>query len=321
VHEGDDRTAEPSAAAVDRLRDAVGGRTDALRARTGIDLTIVDALLRVGADRAAVEAISDYQRALRAYAADVDRAVAGAAAEAEAEAVIATILADGGLDLAAPASAASAPPAASVDAGDEPDAAGPRAAPPRSRPVRRALVGALTAAVVLGAALATPGLRPSPQAGLAAAELEAREELAVARERLSALQAAPSAAATVTAEARELHDRIFALSSTALEREVVREQIRELLDLEQVALEEVAPDEPLALELIEEIRAIRTSLDLDLPLPARPEVPPLDLPDVDARPDPGALDLPAPADGPLPPPGLPLPEAAPGMPGAVPPAP
>jgi hypothetical protein len=246
----------PSDAEIGRFRDALAERGDAYRTRTAIELTFVDVLLRMGATEDAASVLDEYQSVLRAYSADVDLLLARSIADGDGDG-------DG-------ADSTSREPTADV------------VPEPRVRPLRRALVGALLSAVIAAAVIA-PAWRDSDIDGarLASAELEAQEELTVARLRLSALQQAPAAERSVTEEARALHEQILALPDEALGREVVREQIRELLDLERAALEVVADANPEAHDLLDEIRAIRTSLRLDapaavLPTPATPTEEPTD---------------------------------------------
>jgi hypothetical protein len=263
------RRSPPTEAEVKRLRAALAERGDAIRTRTSIELTFVDTLLRMGAAEGAGDVLDEYRSVLRAYTSDVEQLLAeqpSAGADEQPSA---------GADEAEPASPSDTVCAPGADDG------------PRARPLRRALVGALLSAVIAAAVLA-PAWQGSDvgETRLAAAELAAREELAIARQRLAALQQAPAPERSVTAEARALHDQILALPGEALGREVVREQIRELLDLEHRALEDVAPHNPEALDLIDEIRAIRASLELDQPtdLPLQTELPTAPPVDPDAPP-------------------------------------
>lgn len=305
--EGSDPAAvqTPSPAATDRLRDAMRRSTGELRRRTEADLGMADGLLRAGAQRAAAEALNDYQRVLRAHAAELERMVVDAAVEREAEGVLADALDDAPAE-ALPASDGAALPALGAGATRAED--GPiREGAERASGVRRILSRALLAAVI-SAAVLVPNVRAGPQSQVAAAEFEARQELDFARERLSGLQAGPAAAEAVTAEARELHDRIYGLSHAALEREVVREQIRQLLDLEHAALERLGDDASDAKGLLAEIQAIRTSLDLGDPVADPPALLPLPSP-----PDRGGSDREA--DAQLRPPSSQMPQLPPVAPG------
>ena len=80
-----DRT--PSAAAQARLSGALRDRAEAYRQDASIDLTMVDALLRVDQPEAAARTIDGQRQALLAMARDLQVAVADAAVEREAEAV------------------------------------------------------------------------------------------------------------------------------------------------------------------------------------------------------------------------------------------
>lgn len=81
-----DRT-PPSATAQARLSDALRDRADAYRQDASIDLTMVEALLRVDEPEAAARTIDDHRQVLLAMAHDLQVAVADAAVEREAEAV------------------------------------------------------------------------------------------------------------------------------------------------------------------------------------------------------------------------------------------
>lgn len=77
----------PSAAAQARLSGALRDRADAYRQDASIDLTMVEALLRVDEPEAAARTIDGHREALLAMARDLQVAVADAAVEREAEAV------------------------------------------------------------------------------------------------------------------------------------------------------------------------------------------------------------------------------------------
>lgn len=77
----------PSAAAQARLSGALRDRAEAYRQDAVIDLTMVDALLRVDEPEAAARTIDGQREALLAMARDLQVAVADAAVEREAEAV------------------------------------------------------------------------------------------------------------------------------------------------------------------------------------------------------------------------------------------
>ena len=150
----------PSAAAQARLSDALRDRADAYRQDASIDLTMVEALLRVDEPEAAARTIDGHREALLAMARDLQVVVADAAVEREAEAVC---------DAAQTTLAAAT--------------AGRRAAAGGLR--RRVLTLAGAAAVVV--ALVLPQARVSPRTTLASVQGgSAQDDLATALDRLEA---------------------------------------------------------------------------------------------------------------------------------------
>ena len=77
----------PSDVAQSRLSDALRGRAEAYRYDAAVDLTLVDALLRMDQPEAAAKQIDNHRASLQAMARDLQVVVADAAVEREAEAV------------------------------------------------------------------------------------------------------------------------------------------------------------------------------------------------------------------------------------------
>ena len=81
------RSGIPSDVAQSRLSTAFRGRADAYRQDAAVDLTLVDALLRMDQPEAAARQLDDHRASLHAMARDLQVVVADAAVEREAEAV------------------------------------------------------------------------------------------------------------------------------------------------------------------------------------------------------------------------------------------
>jgi hypothetical protein len=81
------RSGIPSAVAQSRLSDALRGRATAYRHDAAVDLTLVDALLRMDQPEAAARQLDDHRASLQAMARDLQVVVADAAVEREAELV------------------------------------------------------------------------------------------------------------------------------------------------------------------------------------------------------------------------------------------
>lgn len=300
-----DGTASPEAAR--RLADAMSERTDAYRLRTSVELSLIDAMVQMGAEGAASAALDDYAQILKAYARDIESALAAATVEREAEQVVSSLSEAAELEAAREVigtdRTADTVPARPVwlDAEGE-DALDPAPGRTAFRPVRR-LVGSAVGAAAIALVLAVPAWRtPDDGPQLTAAELSVQQDLMEARYRLAALSERPAPPREVTSEAAALHGQILALSDRTLEREVVRHELRLLLDTERQALEDVADRAPEARSLINEIHAIRRSLDLDEPGVPDPEPTPDPDPDLEI---PTGVELPEPVDAPVDPPAEP----------------
>lgn len=79
------RSRPPSQAAQQRLSGVLRDKAQAYHADATVDLTIMEALLRLDEPEAAAKALADHRETLRAMAADLQLAVADAAVEREAE--------------------------------------------------------------------------------------------------------------------------------------------------------------------------------------------------------------------------------------------
>lgn len=225
----------PSADSVARLDGRLRAVTRGHRERLRDDLARVDVLLRLGEEESAAEALEEYAAVLRAYETQLEEAVGEAVAVREAE------------RLTAERAPAGEPPA------DPSGAAG-------EGPLRRtASVLVLVLALVLGSVLSSATERPALDAQLAAVEAE----LAEVHTRLLALTRERSSDTNALVEAHELHDRILALHSATLADERIKATIDRLLALEERALEPLVTRTLEARRLLAEIRALRSSLELE----------------------------------------------------------
>lgn len=179
---GGSRERPPSRAAQARLSGALRDRADAYRQDASIDLTIVEALLRLDEAEAAAKTLDEHRASLHAMARDLQVAVADAAVEREAEFVCEAVAEELRLPL------------------------------PRAATGLRRRVLAVTGAAAVVVALVLPTARFSPRTTLASFDnlsassgiAAARERLEVARSWASALRAdatATEAARSTTADA------------------------------------------------------------------------------------------------------------------------
>ena len=150
------RDRAPSATAQARLSGALRDRADAYRQDASLDLTMVEALLRMDEPEAAARTIDGHRQALLAMARDLQEVVADAAVEREAEAVCSAVQRGMG-----------------------------RQAPPVGGLRRRVLTMAGAAAVVV--ALILPQARLSPRTTLTSVQGDSsHSDVAAALERLEA---------------------------------------------------------------------------------------------------------------------------------------
>ena len=203
--EGDDvlsvdaaRDSVPSAAARARLSEALRDRAEAYRTDATVDLTIVEALLKLDEPEAAARTLDDHRASLQAMVRDLQVAVADAAVEREAERVWEAC-------------------ASSMDAPTSGGMGGLR---------RRALTFAGAAAVVL--ALVLPAGRLSPRTILASMEQRAAaDDAAAARERLEA--AKTWARALRAQQAADWQSNAEYAARSAAHADVVRTKVRAIL--------------------------------------------------------------------------------------------
>lgn len=161
---GEQRERPPSRAAQARLSGALRDRADAYRQDASLDLTILEALIRLDEAEAAVRTLDNHRASLHAMARDLQVVVADAAVEREAESVCEAI-----------AGELTPPPA-------------------RTATGLRKRVLALTGAAAVVVALVLPAARFSPRTVLASVEgRSASDAIATARERLENARATASA--------------------------------------------------------------------------------------------------------------------------------
>lgn len=188
----------PSAIAQARLSDALRDRASSYRHDATVDLTLVEALLKLDEPEAAARTIDDHRALLQAMARDLQVAVADATVEREAERVV-----------TASASRASLP-----------------AEPVRLGLRRRVLI--ITGAAAVAVALLLPTPRLSPRTMLASMdERTDSDDVSVARERL---EAAKTWARALRAEQASGAGAAPELSArTAARNDMVRRKVRSIL--------------------------------------------------------------------------------------------
>lgn len=244
-------TGVPSPTAQARLSDALRDRSEAYRSDASMDLTIVEALLKLDEPEAAARTLDDHRASLQALARDLQVAVADAAVEREAERVFETY----------------APEPA-------------RAVEPEGGLRRRAL--ALTGAAALALVLVLPVTRPSPRTVLtSASDGSSTNDFGAARERLEAamtwaraLRAENSAAAAA--------DQAVALRAAA-RTNVVRDKVRAILAADSGGSAAAPSSSPATVTDLGEHRA-RKAAKPKVAGPARPAPPD------DPSEEPGPLD-------------------------------
>lgn len=190
-------TGAPSLTAQARLSGALRDRSDAYRQDATVDLTIVEALLKIDEPEAAARTLDDHRASLQALARDLQVAVADAAVEREAERVWETCAAD-----FAPA--------------------------PQPESGLRRRVLAVTGAAAVALVLFLPTGRPSPRTVLtSASDPSSANDFGAARERL---EAAMTWARALRAEneAAAAADKAVVVRSAA-RTNVVRDKVRAIL--------------------------------------------------------------------------------------------
>lgn len=244
-----------------RLREGLHTRIEDRRRALETELTVIEALVRLGGLDAAAHALEDQRQTVRALGMDLKAVIADAVAEQSTERAL-----DAWRGLPVPASAS--PKRGFADRGSW------------GRP-RLAL--ALVAAM-LGLAL-MPGLREqslSVFSGSPTREIRtdraAWSEIHAARQRLASFEPTQADAEEVAAEARAVHDQILALPDRALASRALQAEIRDLL-VEQSGALRGLQENPDAKSLLAEVHALSATLGLELPEPqVQPPAPASEIP-------------------------------------------
>jgi hypothetical protein len=230
--------------AVTRLGEELHTLIEERRRALGVELTVIEALIRMGALDAAAHALEDQHRALRALGRQLKEVIGNAAAEQAAERALDVWR---GLPVTASAGLSR----------------GRAGRGPSSRP-RLALAAAMIGLVLV------PSLWEPLQVFSAREVHESREERAAwseihaARERLATYEPTQADAEKVAAEARAVHDRILSLPDSALASKTLRAEIRGLLAEQSGTLRDLQGN-PDAKSLLAEVHALSASLGLGLP--------------------------------------------------------
>lgn len=248
----------PSEEAVIRLREGLHTRIAERRRALPAELTVIEALVRMGELDGAVHALEDQRLALRTLSIGLKAVVADAAAEQSVERAL-----DAWRDL---------PVTVSTGSGRGPAGRGSGTRP------RLALA---LAAAMLGVIL-VPGLREQPLRVFSTRavheERAAWSAIHAARERLATFEPTQADAGEVTAEARAVHDRILSLPDRALASKALQAEIRGLLAEQSGALRDLQAN-PDAKSLLGEVHALSASLGLGVPEPqVQPPAPASEIP-------------------------------------------
>lgn len=188
------RDSRPSSAAQARLSGALRDRAAQYQHGAALDLTIMEALLRLDRPEDAVQALESHRAALQAMARDLQVAVADAAVEREAEAVC-----------------------SAVDRAEAPRA-------PASNLRRRAL--AITGAAAVLVALVLPTARFAPRTTLTSFEDRGVvDDVAAARERLEAARSRARVLRENTTDVSEVRTA----KPPRVSDEMVRSKVRTIL--------------------------------------------------------------------------------------------
>ena len=198
---GPARAARPSAApsltAQARLSGALRDRSEAYRQDATVDLTIVEALLKLDEPEAAARTLDDHRASLQALHRDLQVAVADAAVEREAERLWETC-------------------AAGHEIASQPEGG-----------LRRRVL-ALTGAAAVALVLLFPAGRPSPRTLLTSAgDRSSTNDFGTARERLEAAVASARALRAENEAAAAAHRQ--AAPRSAARSNVVRDKVRAIL--------------------------------------------------------------------------------------------
>jgi hypothetical protein len=240
----------PTEAAAGHLSEVLHKRIKEHRRALATEFTVIEALARMGELDAVARGLEDQRLAWRALSTDLKAVIADAAVEQPLDAWR-------GL----PATASASPSRGSKARGTAGGGPGSRS--------RFALA---LAAAILGFVFVA-GIREQPLRMFSAHESReiheeraAWSEIHAARKRLATLAPTQTDAEEVAAETRAVHDRILSLPDSALASKSLQSEIRGLLAEQSGALRGLQAN-PDAKSLLAEVRALSTSLGLDLPEP------------------------------------------------------
>jgi hypothetical protein len=248
----------PNGAAVERFRTRLHTQIAQAQRQLSDELTVIEALVRMGEPESAVHALEDQRMTLRALRAQLERTVTdtvGLPAERTAE--------------------------RTDNARRQCRAQISRAAAAIGR-LAYSRVAVVLVAALLGFGITASSVRYHTINAFGprkvAQERDAWSALHTARQRMAAQRPSQTNALAMTTETRALHDQILALPDDTLADERVRDEIQQLLVEQSGALLQ-RRDSPEANSLLAEVLALAASLGLEPGLLTQPPLsPPLTLP-------------------------------------------
>ncbi len=284
----------PSRAATRRLEDGLRREVDHYRTTLAEDLVDAHLAAEHGDHDRAIATLESHLASLEQLQSRVQRVVAGALVERDAEDVV-----DRAVGAAAqavpPPPPPVHPPEVDVRSAEEPTTE--PATPTAGGSLRRGVVAALALAALAFAGLG-PLRAPEPDPLLAA--VQASEHA------LAAAEAAESGEArdvhVLTARSASLHDAIDGLPADVRDEPEVRSWLRMVITEQHAALSELLGTVPSVDVLLADLGRLAADLDISLPpviaTPAMPDVP--DMADTEPWGDDGRMVEPAPRPGPGP---------------------
>ncbi|CAN5446610.1 hypothetical protein BH23ACT9_BH23ACT9_24520 [soil metagenome] len=285
----------PSDVAVRRLQQHLGHEIDSFT--EALDADISDVQRAVASDREdlAVQVLQAHIAKLEDFQDQLRRLVAGAVVEREAEGVIDAL----GSDVAA----VPAPPPPELLPPPPPPAAPPAGV---GGGIRRSLLAA--ACIVAVTVLVSSGWTPVRQDPLVAA-------ISASEQALAAVEGAATGSSLSLAElvvrSTDLHTAIAGLDAATMADPAVRLRIESMLADQQQALASLSVQLPVAGMMLEDLRELARTLDLNLPFLDAPGLPALldPVPSAPAVPDPVTAGRPSVVARPTPADAAPQPQA------------
>jgi hypothetical protein len=239
---------------VERFHTRLHTQIAQARRQLSDELTVIEALVRMGELESAVHALEDQRMTLRALRAQLERTVTDTVGQ----------------------------PAERTDNARRRCRAQVSSAAAAIGRLGYSRVAVILVAALLGLGIAASSVRYQTVNAFGprtvAQERDAWTAFHTARQRMAAQRPRQTNALAMTTETRALHDQILALPDDTLADERVRDEIQQLLVEQSGALLQLQ-DSPEATSLLAEVRALAASLGLEPGILAQPPLsPPLTLP-------------------------------------------